>query len=143
MAREAHIIECADCKSQYETTRPNTKYCGFHRIFRDVTYIRARHKRLSDCPICGEKFAPIEAKQVLCARCAIRVGARKQHPPTACGLCGGVAAPISPYVHICATCVDDPASNHKILELLAAKDRYLRDHPAELGKIEYQGAVGG
>ena len=119
-------IQCADCGSDVSTVRSNTKYCGFHRLYRDVLYVRGTNPRVVTCPISEQKFLPLHARQVVST-----AELRLEHEPVLCYLCGEKRAPVSQHAMICAPCADDPDNNVRLLRALAEKDRWLQANPVK------------
>lgn len=108
-------ISCADCGSEYETNRKNTRYCRVCRVLRNLIYYGPK---LTTCWSCEEKFAPWEDKQVFCGGCARKADSA---PTGTCGLCKEETKVIHQDIHVCHTCATDPKSRPKLVRALTAK----------------------
>lgn len=120
-------IKCADCGSEYRTTRKNAKYCAFHRFLRDIQFAR-RNGRVKSCTLCSTKFMATEDRQQMC-------GIHNYSPaglkgaPVQCHFCSRLRPKVHPDVAVCAECATDPQHNRAFLDVLHHKDQWLQRNP--------------
>lgn len=111
-------IQCADCGSDYETKRSNTKYCRACRLYRDLTFIQDRTK---ECIECERKFAPVTRKDLVCGSCFSHMA---QVHAGHCALCDrDTQHLIHGDVACCWSCATDPKKRITLLRALAKRRR--------------------
>lgn len=120
-------INCAICGAPQETKRTNTKFCKFHRAYKDLMFARER-AQVKTCPVLEKKFLPIKTIQKTSMEAQADVGVLTQHEIVECANCGQNATQFAHDVKVCCRCVDDPANAEWIYGVMHKKDRKLKEH---------------
>jgi hypothetical protein len=114
-------VHCADCGSEVQTRRANTKYCKVCRLLRDVKFVKERTK---ECWGCGVTFAPLNRGDVFCGTCDLVPG----HSVTGtCAFCKAQTQLYSDQVSVCLPCLKDPEKRPTVARSLINKQRKLRE----------------
>jgi hypothetical protein len=111
-------IICADCGHEHTAASPRAKYCNVCRIWRDLTFVGDTTKA---CFGCGEKFAPVRRKDLLCSNCDYNHTIYATGP---CAICkASSTTTMRSDIAVCVDCMRKPGETRRLFVRAIHKKR--------------------
>jgi hypothetical protein len=123
--RKGFDTNCTDCGRVFNAPNRATLYCNVCRLSRNLIHFGVTTTK---CAVCGDRFCPTRAKQVVCPKHYDRLpGAARHHVEGACRYCK--RDPVTLYsddVRVCIPCLHDPKQRRRLLKGVPAKAAQLK-----------------
>ncbi len=115
-------IICTDCGRVVEAPNKRTLYCSTHRLARNLQHFTTQTVK---CLVCGGRFCPIVAKDVLCHKCASPTALStfsRYHVDGDCKVCNAQAVKLfSSELPVCLPCLRNPDRRRDVLRKVLKK----------------------